>query len=98
MRMFRRQVQQIDDILQMVLREQGLETPLLQKRLIDQWETVTGNVVAKYTEEIFIKNQTLLVKITNPALRQDLTMMRQQLVKRLNESVGAFVIVDVKFY
>ena len=96
--MFRRQVQQIDDILQMVLREQGLETPLLQKRLIDQWETVTGNIVARYSEEKYIKNQTLFVKITNPALRQDLTMMRQQLVKRLNESVGAFVIVDIKFY
>ena len=96
--MFRRQVQQIDDILQMVLREQGLETPLLQKRLIDQWETVTGNIVARYTEEKYIKNQTLFVKITNPALRQDLTMMRQQLVKRLNESVGALMIVDIKFY
>ena len=96
--MFRRQVLQIDDILQMVLREQGLETPLLQKRLIDQWETVTGNIVARYSEEKYIKNQTLFVKITNPALRQDLTMMRQQLVKRLNESVGALVIVDIKFY
>ncbi|MBQ5981188.1 MAG: DUF721 domain-containing protein [Prevotella sp.] len=96
--MFKRQVQQIDDILNLVLREQGLETPLQQKRLIDQWETVTGNIVAKYTEEKFIKNQTLFVKITNPALRQDLTMMRHQLVKRLNESVGALVIIDVRLY
>ena len=96
--MFTRQVQQIDDILNLVLREQGLETPLQQKRLIDQWETVTGNIVAKYTEEKFIKNQTLFVKITNPALRQDLTMMRHQLVKRLNESVGALVIIDVRLY
>lgn len=96
--MFKRQVQQIDDILNLVLREQGLETPLQQKRLIDQWETVTGSIVAKYTEEKFIKNQTLFVKITNPALRQDLTMMRHQLVKRLNESVGALVIIDVRLY
>lgn len=96
--MFKRQVQQIDGILQMILREQGLEIPLQQKRVIDQWEVVTGNIVSKYTGEKFIKNQTLYVKITNPALRQDLTMMRHQLVKRLNESVGALVIVDVKLY
>ncbi len=82
----------------MILREQGLEIPLQQKRVIDQWEVVTGNIVSKYTGEKFIKNQTLYVKITNPALRQDLTMMRHQLVKRLNESVGALVIVDVKLY
>ena len=96
--MFKRQVQKIDGILQMILREQGLEIPLQQKRVIDQWEVVTGNIVSKYTAEKFIKNQTLYVKITNPALRQDLTMMRHQLVKRLNESVGALVIVDVKLY
>lgn len=96
--MFKRQVQHIDDVLQIVLREQGFETPLQQKRLIDLWETVTGKIVAQYTTEKFIKNQTLFVKITNPALRQDLTMMRHQLVKRLNESVGALVIVDVKLY
>ncbi len=82
----------------MILREQGLEIPLQQKRVIDQWEVVTGNIVSKYTGEKFIKNQTLYVKITNPALRQDLTMMRHQLVKRLNESVGALVIVDVKLF
>ncbi len=96
--MFRRKVQTLDDILQVLLREQGLETPLQQRRLIDQWETVTGSVVARYTGEKFIKNQTLFVKITNAALRQDLSMMRSQLVKRLNESVGAMVIVDVKLY
>lgn len=96
--MFKRQVQTLDDILQVVLREQGLETPLQQKRLIDNWQQVTGVVVARYTQEIFIKNQTLFVKITNAALRQDLLMMRSQLVKRLNESVGALVIVDVKLY
>lgn len=96
--MFKRQVQTLDDIIQVVLREQGLETPLLQKRLIDNWQQVTGVVVARYTQEKFIKNQTLFVKITNTALRQDLLMMRSQLVKRLNESVGALVIVDVKLY
>lgn len=96
--MFKKQVQSLDDILQVVLREQGLETPLQQKRLIDNWQQVTGVVVARYTQEKFIKNQTLYVKITNAALRQDLLMMRSQLVKRLNESVGALVIVDVKLY
>ena len=61
-------------------------------------EKVTGTIVARYTGEKFIKNQTLHVKITNPALRQDLSMMRSQLVKRLNEEVGALVITEVKVY
>ena len=96
--MFRREVKSVADVLQQLLREEGLETPLQQKRLIDSWETVTGRIVARYTTEKFIQNQTLYVKIVNPALRQDLAIMRQQLVKRLNEQVGSFIISDIKVY
>lgn len=96
--MFRRKVQTLADILQQTLRENGLETPLLQHRLIDAWPTVVGKTIDEYTGERFIKNQTLFVKILNPALRQDLSMMRTQLVKRLNEQVGAMVITEVRIY
>ena len=96
--MFKQQPQAISDILQQLLREQGLETPLCQKRLVDAWEKVTGATVARYTGEKFIKNQTLHVKITSPALRHDLSMMRSQLVKRLNAEVGAMIIADVRIY
>jgi len=96
--MFKRKVKQIDDILAQFLRQEGLETPLSQRRLIDSWESVTGKNVADYTGEKYIKNQTLYVKINNPSLRQDLSMMRAQLVKRLNDSVGAQIITDVRLF
>ena len=96
--MFKRDVLPLDEVLKKLLREEGLEMPLLQKRLVDAWEVVTGNVVSRYTAEKYIRNQTLFVKITNPALRQDLSMMRTQLVKRLNYKVGSFVISDIKIF
>ena len=96
--MFKRDVLPLDEVLKKLLREEGLEMPLLQKRLVDAWEVVTGNVVSRYTAEKYIRNQTLFVKITNPALRQDLIMMRTQLVKRLNEQVGSFVISDIRIF
>ncbi len=96
--MFKRDVQSLADILQKCLRQDGLETPLLQKRVIDSWEKVAGNVIAKYTADKFIKNQTLFVKVLNPALRADLAMMRGRLVKNLNIEVGSNAIVDIKFY
>ena len=96
--MFRREVKSISDLLNKYLRAQGLETPLLQKRVIDFWERVVGRTVASYTGEKFIKNQTLFVKIVNPALRQDLSMMRSQIVKRLNAEVGAMIIADLRLY
>lgn len=96
--MFRREVKSISDLLNMYLRREGLETPLLQKRAIDAWDNIMGAMITRYTGEKFIKNQTLFVKITNPALRQDLSMMRTRIVQRINQAVESQIITDVKVY
>ena len=79
------------------LRAQGLETPLLQKRLIEAWPIVAGEAIARYTNNAVIRNQTLYVSLKVPALRADLSMRRQEFVRRLNEYVGNQVIADIRF-
>jgi len=96
--MFRRKVRSLGELLPEFLRSEGLETPLQQKRLIDCWDAVVGAHIAELCGVKFIKNQTLFVKLDNPALRADLTMNRSILVRRLNEQVGAQVIADIQFY
>lgn len=95
--MFRKDVKNIRELILRNLRSQGLETPLLQKRLVDAWPTVMGNMVAGYTQEVYIRNQTLWVHLTSPALRADLSMMKQDIVKKLNAAVDSQVIVDIRF-
>ena len=95
--MFRKEVKSIGELILKNLRAQGLETPLQQKRLIEAWPEVMGDMIAGYTQEVFIKNQTFHVKLTNPALRADLAMMRADIVKKLNAAVGSQVIVDIRF-
>ena len=79
------------------MREQGLETPLLQKRLIDAWPEVMGDSIASFTGNLFIRNQTLFVHLTNPSLRMELSMQRQDIVRRLNDHVGSQVIAEIRF-
>ena len=87
----------IGELILKNLRAQGLETPLQQKRLIEAWPEVMGDMIAGYTQEVFIRNQTLHVRLTNPALRADLSMMRAEIVKKLNTAVGSQVIVEIRF-
>ena len=95
--MFRKDVQQLRDLILRNLRAQGLETPLLQKRLIDSWPEVMGPAIASYTDQLYIRNQTLFVHLTSPALRFELSMQRQDIVNRLNAHAGSQVIADVRF-
>ena len=95
--MFKRNIESLKDILLRNLREQGLETPLKQKRLVEAWPAIAGPVINRYTLNTYIYNQTLFVHLSNPALRSDLSMMRQELVKKLNAVVGEQVITDIRF-
>jgi predicted nucleic acid-binding Zn ribbon protein len=95
---FKREVLSISDVLSQFLRREGLETPLLQRRLIDSWGKVAGEITEKYTAEKFIRSQTLFVRIVNPALRSDLSMMKSELIRKLNEEVGSQIIWDIRFF
>lgn len=79
------------------LRENGLETPLLQKRLVDAWPEVAGPSVARFTREVSIYNQVLYVKLSSPVLRTELSMRRQSYIDKLNHLVGARIITDIRF-
>ena len=95
--MFRRDVKEFKDLILRNLREQGLEMPLLQKRLVEAWPVVAGEAIAQYTLNTYIQNQTLHVCLSSPALRADLSLRRTEFVRLLNEYVGNQVIADVRF-
>ena len=56
-----------------------------------------GPIIARYTKEVIIRNQTLYVQLTSPVIRQELHMQRRELTARLNAYAGAQVIVDIVF-
>ena len=96
--MRRNNAEQIGDVIRFFLRQQGLESPLNEYRLVQAWGDVVGPAMARYTSNLYIKNQTLHVHLNSAVLRQELMMARELLVKNLNRQVGAQVIVDIHFH
>ena len=95
--MRKRNSEQIGDVIRKVLRQEGLETPLNEYRLVQAWKDVVGDAISKYTTNIYIKNQMLYVHLSSSVLRHELMMGRELLVKNLNKQVGAQVIVNIIF-
>lgn len=95
--MERRKSEVLTDVLRRFMRESGLESPLNEYRIKAAWGKVAGGQVEKYTTELFIRNQTLYVRLLSPALRANLMMRRKELAGLLNEEVGAYVITDIAF-
>ena len=95
--MKRNNTEQIGDVIRRLLRQQGLETPLNEYRLVDAWKDVVGETITRYTMNLYIKNQTLYVQLSSSVLRQELMMGRELLVRSLHEKVGSQVIVNIVF-
>ena len=92
--MKRNDAEQIGKLIRSFLRQESLESPLNERRLINSWAEVLGPVIASYTRELYIKNQVLYVHLTSAALRQEL---RDLLARNLNRHVGAQVITNIIF-
>ncbi len=83
-------------VLQQALREMGLERPLLEHRIVEAWPQLMGTMIAQYTRKVEFKNGVLFVYLSSAPLRQELFLARFELVKRLNEYVGADIVHDVR--
>ena len=88
-------IKSISELVRASCREEGLETPLNEYRLIKAWSQVLGETVRHYTGDMYIRNQVLYVHVTSSVLRQELMMNRKIIVRRLNEHVRAQVITDI---
>lgn len=95
--MKRKKAEPVGDVVLSLLRQQGLEAPLNEYRLIQSWTDVMGPAIERYTRNVFIRNQTLFVQLASPVLRQELSMQKRELVQRLNAHVRAQVITDITF-
>ena len=93
--MKRGETKSIAELVRATCREEGLETPLNEFRLVKAWSELLGPAVQSYTKEVKIYNQVLFVKVTSSVLRQELHMNRKSLVRKLNDYVKAQVITDI---
>lgn len=95
--MKRNNAEQIGMLIRQYLRQESLESPLNEQRLLDAWEPLVGFTINSYTRDLYIRNQVLYVHVTSAALRQELMMGRELLVRNLNKRVGATVITNIIF-
>lgn len=95
--MRRSNTQKLSDVLKNYVQENNLERKLSELDLIKSWETVIGKTIARYTQNLYIRNETLFVETTSPVVRNELLMMKEEIRIRLNEVVGAELIKTIVF-
>lgn len=87
----------IGDVIKEMIRTYRMEGKLNEVKVLHSWENVVGEMIARHTKDLYIKNHRLFVKIDSPALKNELSYSRTLIVEKLNEAAGGEVIAEVVF-
>ena len=85
----------IEEVVNNYLKALGIDKKMKEARIINLWEETVGISVAKVTTNIFVNNGTLFVKIRSSVVRNELMMLKEGIMKSLNNRVQENIIKDI---
>lgn len=94
--MRRKNVQDIREVIQEIINaDSRLSAGLLETRVVQNWEKVLGPSVARATRRVYLYQGTLFVELNSSVVRNELVMLRDRIVRSLNQSVGAEIVKEL---
>jgi predicted nucleic acid-binding Zn ribbon protein len=95
--MLRSNTHKLSDLIKFYKKKHQLEQGIGETRVINAWPNVVGTIIAKKTKNIEVKNRKLYISLNSSVVRNELILLKQDLIKRLNEEAGSNTINDIYF-
>lgn len=87
--------QPIEDVIREYLKEMNIDQKLKEVGIVSRWEKLMGKTVAIRTNQIYIRNHILYIHVTSSVLKNELLMMRQAIIEKINEEAGEKVVEQI---
>ena len=71
---------EIKNLLDIFLKKNNLEKGLLDLEVKRAWHELMENGVSNYTTDVSLKNKTLYIKLSSPALKEELSYGKEKLM------------------
>jgi predicted nucleic acid-binding Zn ribbon protein len=90
--MRRKNTQSIGEVLHEYIEAMSMRRKLKESRIEKIWKDLLGANAASLTRKVYIKNGVLFAHLNSSVLRNDLLMMRETLINRINEVAGEEIV------
>ena len=83
--------------LQKLAKALGIEKTLDEYNVIEAWPAVVGERIAAVASAERIDNGVLFVKVSTAPWRAELSMQRQEILKKVNTLAGKTMVKEIRF-
>jgi len=85
----------LKEAIEELLNTYSIKRKIEQTKVLQSWQKVCGEIIDKHTENIYIRNKILFVKVNSAPLKNELFYAKSKLLKYLNKEAGGEVIEDI---
>ncbi len=85
----------LKEVIEQMLKTYHLKRKFDETGLIAAWPDIMGKAIANRTKELFIRERKLFVRIESAVVKNELLMMRSQIIEKMNEHAGGHVIDEI---
>jgi predicted nucleic acid-binding Zn ribbon protein len=80
-----------------LLNELGIGKKLKQYEAVRVWQDVVGEKIAKVAIPTKIINGTLIVKVEKSTWRNELSLLKREIIAKINAALKEEIVKDIKF-
>ena len=86
---------EIKDLVNIFLKKNKLEKGLLDLEVKKVWFELMDNGIANYTLDINLRNKTIYIKLSSPALKQELSYGKEKLMNLINKKFDKEIVQKI---
>ncbi len=70
---------------------------LVRGKIINSWNQIVGETIAKRTQKIYIIKTTLYVQLDSAIIKSEVYYIRQAIIEKINKQFGEEIIKKIVF-
>jgi predicted nucleic acid-binding Zn ribbon protein len=90
-----KKIDRLSATLVKVLKTHGLEGRLSEYRIVGQWEKTVGKVIARHAQPLSVRAKKLTLLVDSPAWMQQLSLLKPEIMEKVNRELGRDGIKDI---
>ena len=75
----------------------GISRKIREYDAVIQWNEVVGEQIARVTEAVKIEKGVLVVRVHNGPWRNELTLMKDDVIEKMNAALGDQEVKEIRF-